>query len=127
MGNRFKRAMQPDLNIYNDKMHIDFNKLRRMVGANQGEIARILGLSEATIKANKGSVASDKKANPLTYALQLLAPLCDADEDLMRAWFVGAKVYWSGLSPLEMFALQKGDQVIETLKAMTEGEGFVGG
>lgn len=127
MGNRLKRAMQPDLNIYNEKQHIDFNKLRRMVGANQLEIAQILGVSEATIKANKGSVASDKKANPLAYALQLLAPLCEGDENLMRAWFVGAKVYWSGLSPLDMFALQKGDQVIETLKAMTEGEAPLGG
>ncbi len=114
------------LDIYNEKSQIDLSKLRKVTGAKQQELAEMLGLSIETIKANKGSAATVKKAKPLIYALKLLAKLCDNSSDKMRAWFLDPKVYWGGLTPLDMFILKRGEAVVETLKAIKEGEALIG-
>lgn len=114
------------LDIYNEKSQLDLVKLRKVTGAKQDQLADILGVSIATIKANKGSSSTVKKAKDLIYVLKLLARLCDNQQDKMKAWFLDPKVYWGGLTPLDMFILKRGEAVVETLKAVKEGEALIG-
>lgn len=71
--------------------------------------------------------AAVKRSAPLIRAIGLLADLCDDDRDRMRAWLTEPKVYWGGLRPLDMFLAKRGEAVVETLKAIKEGEAPVGG
>ena len=114
------------LDIYNEQRHVDLKKLREAIGADQIEFATIAEMAVATVKANRGSVGTDKKVKNLVYALKLLAPLCKNDPNRIRAWFTDPKVFWGGLTPLEMFSMKKSKGVIETLESYTDGEAAVG-
>lgn len=114
------------MDIYDEKKHVDLKKLREAIGADPVEFATIAEIGLATVKANKGSANTDKKVQKLVNALKLLAPLCKNDPERIRAWFTDPKVYWGGLSPLEMFSFKKSKGVIETLKSYSDGEASVG-
>jgi hypothetical protein len=114
------------VDIYNEDSHVDLRKIMKIIGATDEELASLLELKVPTVKANHGSIKTDKKAQPLVYALELLAPLCNGDTKKMCAWFIGPKVYWGGLSPLDMFLAKKGAAVTDALRAMSEGEAGVG-
>ncbi len=114
------------LDVRNQDHHVDLKKLKQVIGADQKDLAAILDIAVATVKANKASTTTDKKAKPLLYALELLAPMCAGDAKKVRAWFVSPKVYWGGLSPLDMFVMKRGNAVIETLTSMIDGESLSG-
>lgn len=110
------------IDIYNDESHIDFKRLRSFTGADVKQLSHILGVGVSTIKNNKPNTKTDQKAKDLVYALKLLARLCHNDENKMRQWFVDPKVYWGGVSPIDMFELGKAKAVISTLEAKFEAE-----
>jgi hypothetical protein len=114
------------VDIYNEDSHVDLRKIMKIIGATDEELASLLEVKVPTVKAHNGSIKTDKKAQQLVYALELLSPLCKDGTKKMRTWFIGPKVYWGGLSPLDMFLAKKGAAVTDILRAMSEGEAGVG-
>ncbi len=109
-----------------DGRRLDFQKIRKMTGVNAKELGKIAGVSARTIETSKQRSATDKKFNQLIYALKLLAPLCDEDEQRMASWFIEPQVYWHGTSVLDMFQAGLGNGVIELLEAEDNGEALTG-
>lgn len=115
------------LDICDKKGHIDLSKLVKMTGAGRRELSDILGIPIEAIEAGEGLSASTGEVKHLIRALRLLSGLSGHDHDKMRAWFTDPKVYWGGLRPLDMFIQKRGEAVVETLRAIKDGEAMVGG
>jgi hypothetical protein len=109
------------------KYPIDLSKLMEMTGGGRRELVYILGLPIEGVETSKAVSASNGDAKHLIRALRLLAEQCGYDYDKMRAWFTEPKVYWHGLSPIDMFMLRRGEAVVETLRAVKDGEALIGG
>lgn len=104
------------------KGQLNFKKMKELTGASDDELARIIRVSPATIRAKTVSGATTTKAAQLIHILNLLWALSKHNEDEVRRWMSEPRIEWMGLSPRRCLMMDRAQAVVDVLERAYYGE-----
>ena len=102
--------------------HLNFKKIKALTGANDDELAQILKVSPATIRAKTVSGMTTAKATQMVHILNLLWALSGQDEAEVRRWLSEPRIEWMGLTPRKCLMMDKAQAVVDVLERAYYGE-----
>jgi len=114
-------VMAPSSPIWT-KGQLNFKKMKELTGANDDELAQILKVSPATIRAKTVSGATTTKAAQMIHILNLLWALSNYNEAEVRRWLSEPRIEWMGLTPRKCLMMDRAQAVVEILERAYYGE-----
>ncbi|MDD9951803.1 MAG: hypothetical protein OXT67_09585 [Zetaproteobacteria bacterium] len=121
---RSNAKLTSQVQIYNENGHFDFKKIIELTGFTPSKFAKCSGLSVSTIQKNLSTAKNNRRhfLKELEYVVTLLAELADNDETEMKLWFSQPKIFWKGLSPLDLIQMDQIEVVKLELERKLHGE-----
>ena len=113
--------MTPSSPIWS-KGQLSFKKIKELTGANDDELAQIIKVSPATIRAKSVSGATTTKAAQVIHILNLLWALSGQNEAEVRRWLSEPRIEWMGLTPRKCLMMDRAQAVIDVLERAYYGE-----
>ena len=101
---------------------LSIKKIKALTGTNDQELAQILNVSPATIRAKVVSGSTTTKAAQIIHILNLLWALSKHNETEVRRWLNEPRIEWMGLSPRRCLVTGKAEAVIQVLERAYYGE-----
>ena len=100
----------------------DFSAICDLIGSSQEVLAKILDVSESTLRNKRVSSATLRKTGSLIHILNMLWEISGGDEKQIRRFMHEPRIEWLGLTPISLLSCGKGIEVAKLLEGMLDGD-----
>jgi hypothetical protein len=100
----------------------DFAAICDLIGSSQEVLAKILDVSESTLRNKRVSSATLRKTGLLIHILNMLWEISGGDEKQIRRFMHEPRIEWLGLTPISLLSCGKGTEVAKLLEGMIDGD-----